>query len=81
MAKKLGKFDLDDPEDLNYCPCCGLIIQEELLDICTDPEKIKNVGSFTSLYFATIKSLILLLCILFAFFGLSSTITNIASSK
>ena len=81
MAKKLGKFDLEDPEDLNYCPCCGLIIQEELLDLQTLPVKIKNIGSSIALYFATIKSITIILCVFLLVFGVSSIITNIISSK
>lgn len=83
MANKLGKYDLcrKYPKDAKYCKCCGLIIQEELLDLKTLPVNIKNVGSSTALYFATVKSITIILCVFFLVFGLSSIITNMISSK
>jgi len=64
-----------------FCTCCGFIVQEDAIKLCTSFDDIKNMGVSTYLYFSTYKNLALLLVIMAVIYGAYALGTNVLASK
>ena len=68
-------------EEIKICPCCGFRLQTDTIKICTPLDKIKNIGASTQLYFATFKSLGVLLGAMFLVYSIYSLVSNWLAAK
>lgn len=68
-------------EDRKICPCCGFLRQVEHVKICTPLDGVKNIGTSTQLYFATYKSLSILLGIMFLVYSIYAIISSGIAAK
>lgn len=63
-----------------FCPCCGLVEQNEILSSKVDIGMVNHIGVSTMLYFMTIKVLILLEIIMLLVFGVYALYSNKAAA-
>lgn len=65
----------------SYCACCGFVRQDHHINLCTDLDSIKNMGTSTCLFFDTFKNLSYLLIIMTVFYSFFALVTNIIAAK
>lgn len=81
LAKSPNEANEMMEEERKICPCCGFRRQTDTIKICTPMDQIKNIGTSTQLYFATFKSLSLLLAVMFLVYSIYAIISSAVAAK